>query len=192
MKSLYGMKQASRIWNLMFHKIMVKLGFHHLVNEWCMYQRHTPTGTTIFAMHVDDIIIVSSSPDKNNLFKTQLRSHWDISDLGAIKFALGILISHNRPAHTLHLAQTALIDCIIEQFGQTDAHSVNTPMVQGLQLTRPDPTIPVSAEITTWMARTPYRSLVGSLNYLAITTQPDIAFAVGRLTTVLDCYCPDH
>jgi hypothetical protein len=37
MKSLYGMKQASCIWNLMFHKTMVRLGFHHLVNEWCVY-----------------------------------------------------------------------------------------------------------------------------------------------------------
>jgi hypothetical protein len=42
------------------------------------------------------------------------------------------------------------------------------------------------------MAYTPYRSLIGSLNYLAITTQPDIAFAVSRLATVLNYYCSDH
>ena len=28
--------------------------------------------------------------------------------------------------------------------------------------------------------------------YLAIGTHPDIAFAVGRLATVYDCYHPEH
>jgi hypothetical protein len=42
------------------------------------------------------------------------------------------------------------------------------------------------------MERTPYCSLVGSFNYLSIGTRPDIAFAVGRLATVLDCYHPEH
>ena len=36
-KSLYGMKQASRIWNITFHKTMTTLGFQRLVNEWCVY-----------------------------------------------------------------------------------------------------------------------------------------------------------
>jgi hypothetical protein len=191
-KSLYGMKQASRIWNMTFHKTMEKMGFRRLVNEWCVYRRQTPTGTTIFAVHVDDIIAISSSPDENDLFKTELKSHWDISDLGTAKFALGISISRDRPTRTIHLAQTALIDRIVEQFGQSDAHSVSTPMVQGLQITRPDPSIPVTSDIVTWMTRTPYRSLVGSLNYLAVATRPDVAFAVGRLATVLDCYRPEH
>ena len=42
------------------------------------------------------------------------------------------------------------------------------------------------------MEHTPYHSLVGSLNYLAVGTRPDIAFVVGRLATVFDCYRPDH
>jgi hypothetical protein len=42
------------------------------------------------------------------------------------------------------------------------------------------------------MERTPYRSLIGSLMYIAIGTRPDIAYAVGRLASFLDCYRPEH
>jgi len=191
-KSLYGMKQASRIWNQTFHKTVSQLGFQRLVCEWCVYRRQTQTGITIFAVHVDDIIAISSSPTESALFKDELRRHWEISDLGDVKYALGIGISRNRPERSISLSQTALIDRIVEQFGQTDAHPVDTPMEGGLQIVRPDKSLPVPSNVADWITRTPYRSLVGTLNYLAVATRPDIAFAVGRLATVLDCYRPEH
>src|SRR5258708_1554618 len=42
------------------------------------------------------------------------------------------------------------------------------------------------------MEQTPYRSLIGCLNYLAVATRPDISFTIGHLSTVLDCYHPEH
>jgi hypothetical protein len=117
LKSLYGMKQASRIWNQTFHKTITQMGFRRLVCEWCVYYRQTHTGTTIFAVHVDDIISISSSADENTRFKTELRQHWELSDLGAVKFALGIGITRDRPNRTISLSQTALIDRIVEEFG---------------------------------------------------------------------------
>ena len=109
-----------------------------------------------------------------------------------MKFTLDTAISRDRSSRTIHLTQTALIDHVIDQFGQSDAHPVLTPMVQGLMICHPDPTLPVSMDITSWMTRTPYRSLVGSLMYLAVGTHPDIAFTVGHVATVFDCYRPEH
>ena len=42
------------------------------------------------------------------------------------------------------------------------------------------------------MSRTPYRALIGSLMYLAVGTRPDISYAVGRLSSFLDYYRPEH
>ena len=137
MKGLYGMKQASRIWNQTFHKVIVQLGFQCLVCEWCVYRRQMATGITIFAVHVDDIISISSSADKNARFKAELQKHWELSDLGAVKYALGIAITRDRHDRTILLSQTALIDRIVEQFGQSDAHPVKHP--HGRWLTNPTP-----------------------------------------------------
>jgi len=65
-------------------------------------------------------------------------------------------------------------------------------MVAGLQLRRPDKSSPTPPEVSDWIAQTPYRELIGSLNYIAVATRPDIAFAVGRLASFLDCFREEH
>jgi len=122
------------------------------------------SGITIFAVHVSNITFISSSRNESNQYKAELWGHWDISDLGAIKYTLGISITWDRNNRTIKLSPTALTDRIIEQFGQRDAHPLVTPMVTGLEIIRPDMEMPIASNITEWMARTPYRSLVSSLN----------------------------
>jgi len=65
MKSIYGMKQASHIWNLTFNKAIESLGFKRLPCEWCVYLRHSRSRMVIFVIHVDDIISASTSPAEN-------------------------------------------------------------------------------------------------------------------------------
>src|SRR5713226_6106841 len=132
MKSIYGMKQASRIWNITFHETVCSWGFERMKNEWCVYRRVSDTGCTIFALHVDDIIAASSSVTETNRFKADLLSKWEISDLSPAKVALGISISWDVSNHTISISQGAFIDRLIERFNQTDAHPCDTPMIAGL------------------------------------------------------------
>jgi hypothetical protein len=114
---------------------MKELGFEQLKCKWCIvYRRQTPSGTIIFLLHVDDILSAASTWEENERFKAQLRKHWEISDLGTAKFALGIAISRDLSAHTISLSQTALINHVIRQFNMENACTIDTPMVAGLQL----------------------------------------------------------
>jgi hypothetical protein len=192
LKSIYGMKQASRIWNITFNKAVTAWGFECLPCEWCVYRHQSPTGTIIFSLHVDDIFSTASSPDETAAFKSFLQSQWEIADLGPAKFALGIAMTRDIPSRTISLSQTAFIERLLECFNLKDAHPSDTPMVAGLQLWRPDKDAPTPPEITEWRLRTPYRELVGSLNYAAVATRPDIVYAVSRLSSFNDYYMPDH
>ena len=147
---------------------------------------------TIFALHVDDILSASSSVAETNRFKAELQSCWEISNLGPTKFALGISITCCLECHTISINQSTFIDCILTKFNQTTAHPCDTPTATGLVLQHPDKSIPTDPSIMEWMQHTPYCELMGSLNYLAVATCPDIAFAVSHLTSFLDCYHTEH
>jgi hypothetical protein len=194
-RGLYGMKQSGRIWNKTMHKAMLNWGFKRLHADPCVYYRVNALGTVLSAVHVDDFLIVSSSPEASQSFKEELKSLWTISDLGEARFCVGIAISRDRANRLVSISQTALIDRIILQFGQADADPISTPMDPSVakSLTRPSPSDPpLSDSDSHELARIPYRSLVGSLMYLAVGTRPDISFAVARLCQYLDCYRRTH
>jgi hypothetical protein len=168
LKSIYGMKQASRVWSKTFNSAIIGWDFVHLSCEWCVYMHRSLTETIIFSVHVDDIFSVASSAAENDRFASLLKSQWEISELGPAKFTLGIAFSRNRSACSITLSQTAFIDKIVNRFNLSDAHPCDTPMVAGLTLRHPDKGIPIPPEVLAWQARTPYRALVGALNYVTV------------------------
>ena len=171
------------------------MGFKRLHADPCVYYRISSLGVVLSAAQVDDFLIVSSTPDASLVFKEELKSLWTISDLGEARFCIGIAISRNHVDRTISISQTALIDPVVQQFSQSDADPLSTPMDPSVlrSLTCPsssDP--PLTAADTNELARLPYCSLVGSLMYLAVGTWPDISFTVTRLCQFLDCYRRVH
>ena len=190
-RGLYGMKQSGRIWNQTMNNNMISWGFTCLSCESCIYFRKNTTGTVICAVHVDDFLSISSTKEENENFKNQMRQVWTISDLGNVRFVVGIAVHWDRPNRTVTLSQTALIDKIVAQFGQRNASSCTVPMDAGLKLRRADYKKMSRAEIDD-IKKLPYRSLVGCLLYLSIGTRPNITFAVQQLSQYLDCYSYAH
>jgi len=128
------MKQGGRVWNRTMYAALLSWGFKRLECEHCVYFCQDQFGTILTAVHVNDFFNVGSTKQALAHFKTQLRSHWEISDLGDARFCVGIAIERDRTKHTIALSQTALIDQIITQFGLQDAYPVSIPMEPGLHL----------------------------------------------------------
>ncbi|OJT07316.1 Retrovirus-related Pol polyprotein from transposon TNT 1-94 [Trametes pubescens] len=190
-KGLYGMPQGGRTWNRTMHDHLVAVGFSRVPSKYCLYHRTTAAGTVITGVHVDDFLAIASSPAAGALFKADLHREWNISDLGEAKFCIGIGIARDRASHTSMISQTALIDRIISQFGLSDAHPVLTPMETDCNLSRVHDS-PKTEDEKLAARSWPYRALVGSLNYVAVGSRPDISFAVQQLSQFLDCYGRNH
>ena len=132
--SLYGMKQAGRVWNKTLDAQMEKWGFKHLECESCVYYRKTEHGTVIVSVHVDDFLSISDKKEKNDRFLDDMEKVWKISRLRTPKHLVGMGITWDHPNKIVKLSQTALIDKIIAQFGQCDVTPLSILIDQGLKL----------------------------------------------------------
>ena len=63
-KSLYGLKQASRAWNLKFNHFLVEYGFTRSDADSCVYFQKNESHTIIIAIWVDDGLLCSSHQTK--------------------------------------------------------------------------------------------------------------------------------
>jgi hypothetical protein len=192
-RSLYGMKQAGRIWNKTMNKEMLSWDFKRVPCEWCIYYRKTEAGIVFVGVHVDDFVSIGSTRDANDAFKTNLKGSFEISE-GPLDLCLGIKLERDRESRTIALSQPTLIQHVIATFGQTEAHPALTPMADGALavLRRPDPNEELSGEERVRLSSLPYRSLIGLLMYVAIGSRPDISFAISKLSQFLDCYRSHH
>jgi hypothetical protein len=176
-RGMYGLKQGSRSWNRRLNGAMISLGFQRISVEHSLYSRKRDGHTSLVAVHVDDLCIAASSKSEMAKFKKELACKFEITDLGPIKWILGIRVTRNRKERTIALDQQSYIEKMATRFGLEKAHPVRTPMVHGVLLEHiMSPTTPAAKEC---MANVPYRELVGSLMYANVATRADIAHAVG-------------
>jgi len=188
---LYGMKQSGCIWNITMNKKMLSWGFNRLSCESCVYYRKTDTGTVVCVVHIDDFLSIASNKNENESFKNQMCEVWTISDLGNVRFIIGIAVNWDRPNQAVMLSQTALIDKIIAQFSQRNTSPSSLPMDPGLKLRHANYKN-MSKEELDEIKKLPYRLLVGCLLYLSIGTHPDITYSIQQLSQYLDCYSYAH
>jgi hypothetical protein len=62
-RSLYGLKQAGRTWNRTFDSKLLKLGFHRLNSETCLYVYKEGKQTCFVVVYVDDLLIAATSKE---------------------------------------------------------------------------------------------------------------------------------
>ncbi|KAI0923982.1 hypothetical protein AcV5_010529 [Taiwanofungus camphoratus] len=178
-RPIYGLKQAPRQWNKKLRATLESMSFKCLYSDRSVYLYVKDDVRIIVPVFVDDMTIATKSVAAADNVVKQLSQHFKLRDLGPTTFLLGIEITRDRSERSLSLCQHQYIIDMLERFNLSDCKPVKTPMTPGLVLTKEMGA--QSQEDIEFMHNVPYLSAVGALMYLAITTRPDIQFAVSFL-----------
>ena len=103
-KSLYGLKQSPRCWYNAFHTFIESIGFRQSAADPCVYIRLGDT-TTIVAVYVDDLILLSRTTPEMQEVKKRLTERFMMKDMGKLHYCLGISICHDEDNHCILLQQ---------------------------------------------------------------------------------------
>ena len=181
-RSLYGLKQAGRVWNRTFaHTIKRKLGFDTIHSDAGVYilRHHHKRGDSetdvILILYVDDLLLLGEDLSKIQDIKCQLGKLYQMKDLGPASSYLGIRITRDRNTQNIWINQQAYIENALKRFELLDANSTKTPLPAGIHLEKSEE--PVALDTKTY-----YQQIIGTLIYAAIGTRPNIAFAATRLS----------
>ena len=89
-KSIYGLKQASRSWNIRFDQAIKSFGFEQNPDESCVYKRCNGNVVIFLVLYVDDILLIGNDVGVLSSVKVWLSSQFDMKDLGEASHILGI------------------------------------------------------------------------------------------------------
>ncbi|KAL0345252.1 UNVERIFIED_CONTAM: Retrovirus-related Pol polyprotein from transposon RE2 [Sesamum radiatum] len=173
-RSLYGLKQASRQWNIELTAKLQDFGYVQCPHDHCLFLKITPTCFVGLLVYVDDILLTGDSTDEVTALKDYLHSLFTIKDLGFAKYFLGLELA--RSSHGLLVTQQKYITDILTDTHLLEAKVASTPLPPGLKLAADDGSLLPDPGA--------YRRLVGRLLYLGFT-RPDISFAVQQLSQFL-------
>lgn len=182
-KAVYGLKQASRAWNLKLNDALLKFGLERSKMDPCVYFNHQRK--LFVAIYVDDFLIFYRDIDDLNDLKSKLHDTFKMKDIGEARECLGIRI--NRKENEIELDQSTYIAQLITKFGADKLKSSKTPGDANVKLS-----IQQWNEDNDLTGKVPYQELIGSLLYVSERTRPDIAFAVNNASRFNKKHCTEH
>ena len=164
-QSLYGLAPAARIWYDTLNSYLIHIGF-----RVCEYDAglfiHTEQQNVYLTTHVDDFKIVAVDATDAEWVVTMLATCFEIKDMGQMRHYLGMNVDMHPDG--IFLGQSTYVDELINSFGMEAAHTHKSPLDSGLA---------IDDEPDEHINKTEYQRGVGSLQWLASRTQPDIAHA---------------
>jgi len=123
-RSIYGLKQASRSWNMRFDTAVKSYGFEQNVDEPCVYKRIINSTVAFLVLYVDDILLIGNNVGYLTDIKNWLATQFQMKDMGEAQYVLGIQIVRNRKNRTLAMSQASYIDKVLSRFKMQDSKKI--------------------------------------------------------------------
>ena len=169
-KALYGLKQSGMEWNKKLNQVLTKLNFIRLQSDPCIYKKLNEHNKIVclIGVYVDDILLIGKDYETHKI-KNQIKKYFEIKDVGDVDFIIGIKFQKYHNGYILHQKRYTLN--ILDKFKKYNIFpSMNLKPSEN----------EININTNKKFNPTIYRSAIGNLLYLAISTRPDILFAVSK------------
>jgi hypothetical protein len=173
--------------------------FARVTNHYLRLVKNSPTiagqPPIFIGIYVDDIIYFSASDAVEKCFEEKLATIGSVYFMGQVSLFLGTefsWVTHADGHISVSLTQQSFAETLVESLGldHIEQSTFLTPYCSGHSIdTVPEVSMSSSDRDA---LRLKYQSLVGSLNWLAHTTRPDLSTAVSLLTQHQSNPSPGH
>uniref|UniRef100_A0AAV1U4T5 Reverse transcriptase Ty1/copia-type domain-containing protein n=1 Tax=Peronospora matthiolae TaxID=2874970 RepID=A0AAV1U4T5_9STRA len=175
-KAIYGLKQASRVWNETFYEFVCSIEFQVSDFDPCLYLKITSGECVLSLVYVDDVLVTGSSTELIKRTKSDFKARFEMTDSGKCAFVLGIELVDNDNG-SVTMCQRRYVEDVLKRFGMSDCKAVTSP-------------IDISSRLISSIAATkidaPFREAVGALMHLMTATRPEIAFDVSYVSCFME------
>ena len=127
------------------------------------------------SLYVDDLIFIGNNDEMIEEFKGTMRREFEMTDLGLMKFFLGLEVRQEKMS--TFVSQETYAKEILKKYKMENCNPISIPMKPGAKLSKFDGGECVDASR--------YRSLVGSLRYLTCT-RLDLSLSVGIISRFME------
>jgi hypothetical protein len=173
-KSLYGLRQAPRLFNAKLNSVLVSLGWRQSKHDPCLYIYRKGEIFSLLVAVVDDLLLATSTLTHSDSFFAEMSKTFDFKSMGEPTYMIGMHLA--RSGSELRVSQQQYISEIAKRHASLllKCSPVNTPALPSAKLVKTGlnkqaHSPPVDSKL--------YRAIVGALMY-AVITRPDIATSV--------------
>ncbi|CAI7838907.1 unnamed protein product [Closterium sp. NIES-54] len=190
MKNALLQSKLDRVLYMALNGVLLEAGWKKSQVVEALYFKAGDNGVTCWVLvYVDDLLTASSSPAMLKELKERLEAAFEVREISPVVKYLGLEIVRDRPARKLWLHQQGYADKLRRRFidEEQSGRVPKTPVSVDAfaELTFNDEEVQKREEEEYWQK-------VGSLQFAATTTRPDIAFACRNLESGLIVRSDQH
>ena len=185
--TVYGLKQAAREWHKVLVSLLHDLEFVRSRGDPALFTRKY--GRFFIFIWVDDLLVFTIA-DVMETLCAQILYRFKGRSEGEIGHVLGIEILRDRKARTMTITHRKKISDLLSANSLQGCRTSPTPLVpkEKLKSMKEDP----SQEPATVFEHKKYMKVVGGIQYIAVVTRPDIAFAAHSLARHMAASATEH
>ncbi|CAI5479282.1 unnamed protein product [Closterium sp. Yama58-4] len=176
LKSLYGIKQAPRLWQQYLHARLMRIGFRQLPHDQGMYRLTKGTDYILLIVYVDDLLYIGSTDGVTAWFEGELLKDLTLTVSSTVTQYLGLNIREEEEA--IYLSAAKYAGTITKRFGLT-LTAISTPYRYTIANHKEGSTPLKPADIRD------YQRKLGCLLFAALTCGPDLSYSASQLATYL-------